>query len=77
MSVLLTLAFLVAIVWLLAKAEEKGVLHTGGCPCCHQGAAKSALNRRRPHAIKGRASYTKKGGVLRNAAFFVVKCYGS
>ena len=31
MSVLLTLAFLVAVVWLLAKAEEKGVLHTGGC----------------------------------------------
>ncbi|MFR0875981.1 MAG: hypothetical protein ACLSHC_16410 [Bilophila wadsworthia] len=27
MSVLLTLAFLVAVVWLLAKAEEKGVLH--------------------------------------------------
>lgn len=36
MSVLLTLAFLVAVVWLLVKAEEKGVLHTGGCPCCHQ-----------------------------------------
>lgn len=34
MSVLLALAFLVAVVWLLAKAEEKGVLHTGGCPCC-------------------------------------------
>ncbi|WP_255344682.1 MULTISPECIES: hypothetical protein [Bilophila] len=37
MSVLLTLAFLVAVVWLLVKAEEKGVLHTGGCPCCNQG----------------------------------------
>ena len=37
MSVLLTLAFLVAVVWLLVKAEEKGVLHTGGCPCSHQG----------------------------------------
>lgn len=36
MSVLLTFAFLVAIVWLLAKAEEKGMLHTSGCPCCHQ-----------------------------------------
>ena len=37
MSVLLALAFLVAVVWLLAKAEEKGALHTGGCPCCSRG----------------------------------------
>ncbi|WP_294514157.1 hypothetical protein [uncultured Bilophila sp.] len=34
MSALLTLVFLVAVVWLLARAEEKGLLHTGGCPCC-------------------------------------------
>lgn len=37
MSALLTLVFLVAVVWLLARAEEKGVLHIGGCPYCHQG----------------------------------------
>ena len=76
MSVLLTLAFLVAVVWLLAKAEEKGVLHTGGCPCCHQGAAKSALNRRRPHAIKGRAPHEKRRRSSERR-LFVVKCYGS
>ena len=40
-------------------------------------AAKSALNRRRPHAIKGRASYTKKGGVLRNAAFLSSNAMGA
>ena len=37
MSVLLALAFLVAVVWLLAMAEENGALHPGGCPCCSRG----------------------------------------
>lgn len=34
MSALLTLVFLVAVVCLLAKAEEKGLFHAPGCPCC-------------------------------------------
>lgn len=37
MSVLLTLLFLVAVVCLLAKAEEKGHFRGGGCPCCRKG----------------------------------------
>ena len=37
MSVLLARAVLVAAGWLLAKAEEKGALHIGGCPCCSRG----------------------------------------
>ncbi len=36
MSVLLALVFLVVVVWLLAKAEEKGALHISGCPCCRR-----------------------------------------
>ncbi|WP_294625983.1 hypothetical protein [uncultured Bilophila sp.] len=41
MSALLTLVFLVAVVYLLAKAEEKGLFHAAGCPCCRE--------KRRPH----------------------------
>lgn len=36
MSALLALVFLVAVVCLLAKAEEKGLFHAGGCPCCRE-----------------------------------------
>lgn len=36
MSALLALLFLVVVVCLLAKAEEKGIFHIGGCPCCRE-----------------------------------------
>ena len=35
MSAVLSLLFLVIVVWLLAGLERKGLLHTGGCPCCN------------------------------------------
>lgn len=37
MLVLLSLAFLIAVIWLLARAREKGWLNLGDCPCCGQG----------------------------------------
>ena len=77
MSALLTLVFLVAVVWLLARAEEKGVLHIGGgAPAAIKGVTKNAHDRRHPRGSQT-GSTRKKGGVLRNAAFLSSKHYGN